>query len=791
MSPGLPAEVVDEVARPPRAAAPAPPPRPGFRGTRPVLSLVFAVTGFSALTLQVVWQRVISMHGGVDLFSTTTVVAAFLGGLGMGSLLGGVVADRLGPRRSLLAFAASNAGIAAFAAASIWLFYDLYRQIVPTVGGLGGSFAFHVALLVVPTTLMGLSLPLISRGLVHAVDEIAPLVGRLYALNTLGAAAGAAVSGWWMLGTFGFTGTVRIAAALNLVAAALIFTFWRAASREPAPPAVARRLPAPPPAGRVWPWMVLYGLTGAVALGLEMVFFRVVGAVMRSNSYTFGHVLSLYLVLFGVGAAAGSRLVRRAARPERWFLWLQFAAGVGALGGTLLLLVPLKLPAFLGIRPFMEEYFGGKGFVNGGYSFASGKPLAQLLFANLIAPLLVMGAPVLCLGASFPFIQAVVSRRLDTLGRRTGTLLFSNIAGNVAGTLVVGFVLLDRLGTSGTLRLLGGLLVAPGLAAAALAPSRWRIPLVALAVVLVGLPALQFPSNRLFWAFLHSAPLEHVMLEEERSCVTTFVDRAGEKILYINATPQNGYPYDDFHVLIGLAPALMHPSPDRALAVGLGAGGTTYGMARDPRVDHVETVEICGGELELLEALAERGSGESAALLSDPRVELVVGDGRKALLDADPGLDIVTVDTLRPQSGYSGNLYSMEFYELVESRLSDDGLFVQWAATARNVTSARQVFPHVATFVVAPFNCSQFLVASRRPIPFDREGVLERFRAIDPQRAFSPALASSLERFFAGVEPVPVPAPAEVAEEELNRDLFPRDEYFLNNPLTRYARPPC
>jgi hypothetical protein len=107
------------------------------------------------------------------------------------------------------------------------------------------------------------------------------------------------------------------------------------------------------------------------------------------------------------------------------------------------------------------------------------------------------------------------------------------------------------------------------------------------------------------------------------------------------------------------------------------------------------------------------------------------------------------------------------------------------------VASAKQVFPHVATFEVPTFNCSQFLVASRRPIPFDRQAVLERFRATDAQRAFSPALTASLERFFSSVQPALVPATAEISEDELNRDLFPRDEYFLNNPLTPHRRPRC
>ena len=758
------------------------------RAPRLVLRVVFAGTGFSALTLQVVWQRVISMHGGVDLFSTTTVVAAFLAGLGLGSLLGGFLADRLGPRRSLLAFAASNAGIAAFALVSIWLFYDLYRTIVPSVHGLLPSFAFHVALLVVPTTLMGLSLPLVARGVVGSARDMAPLVGRLYAVNTFGAAAGAAVSGWWLLGTFGFAGTVRVAAALNLAAALLVLSLWRTAARAGRRPdrVVAPAPPGPPqPAagrGRVWQWFAVYALTGAVALGLEVVFFRLIDSVMRSNSYSFAHVLTLYLLLFSGGAALGSRLVHRTRRPERWFLWLQCAAGAAALTGVLLLVVPLRLPAFLGIRPFLETYFSGDGMASGDYSLAAPGNLRRLLFANLVAPLLVMGGPVLLVGASFPFIQAVVARRVDTLGRRTGALLFSNIAGNVAGTLVVGFVLLDRFGTSTTLRLLAGLLLVPGLAAAGMSRGGRRVALALLATAVIGFQIWIFPSNRVLWGFLHTADLDAgFTLVEERSCADGLVRRGGLDVLTVNGASQNGYPWDEFHVLIGLAPAVLHPAPERALAVGLGMGGTTYGMAQDRRLDRVDTVEICGGQLDVLRSVARRGAPEPAALLADPRVDLQVGDGREYLLRARRDLDIVTVDTLRPQSGYSGNLYSTEFYELVRSRLRDDGLFAQWVPSARALNGVRRVFPHVVVLPVASYGGSQFLIASARPIRFDPIATLGRVRGITASGAFAPPLAGALERFFAELDPVELPPPGPVPDRDVNRDLFPRDEYFLND----------
>ncbi len=521
-----------------------------------------------------------------------------------------------------------------------------------------------------------------------------------------------------------------------------------------------------------------------MALGLEIVFFRLVDALMRSNSYTFGHVLGLYLLLFGAGAAVGSRLVRRTSRPDRWFLGLQFGVGLTALAGVLVL---VEGPSRIGVGGPFESYFSVDGYNIGGYRFDSAKEVGRLLFAHLAGPLLIMAAPVLAMGASFPFVQALVAQRMTTLGRRTGLLLFSNIVGNVAGALVVGFVLFDALGTSGTLRTLAGLLLLPGLAVAwQSTPRARRLALAGGAVAAVTAAIAVFPDNRALWAYFHSAPIDAFTLAEDRACVTSLKDTGEEELLFINATSQNGYPYDDFHVLIGLLPALLHDRPERAMAVGLGIGATPYGMSRDPRLGRLDVVEICGTQRDLLEGLGREGSFESARLFDDPRVNVQVGDGRKFLLSSDERFDVVTVDVLRPQSAFSGNLYSVEFYELVRSRLAEGGMMAQWVATPRTLNSATAVFPYVMAFTVDSYGGSQFFVATEEPIEFDRERILARLDAIDPATAFSPVQAGSISAFLSTVDPVPVQAGGPsgvVAEDQLNRDLAPRDEYFLNNPL--------
>lgn len=756
-----------------------------------VLGPIFALTGFSALTLQVVWQRVISLHSGVDLASTTTVVAAFLAGLGFGSLLGGWLADRLGPRRSLATFAIANVGIGVFAWMSLLLFYDLYRELVPHLSSTFASFCFNTVILLVPTTLMGLSLPLVARAVTSSVADAGPLIGRMYGINTIGASAGAAVAGWYLLGTYGFTTTTRVAGTLNIIAAILIYLIYRAIDDASAP-AEQRVAPASADVAattagtttdqRVWPWFAIYGLTGAVALGFEQLFFRMIDAEMRSNSYSFAHVLTLYLLLFGVGSALGSRLVRRGGDPRRWFLWMQFAVGITALLAVVVLVQVLPLSGYLDEQ--MRGYFAGEGY-NGGFgTMDTFKEWFKVIGVYGAIPLGLMGAPVLLMGMSFPFVQALVSDRVDSLGRRTGALLFVNILGNVVGTLLTGFVLIDVLGTAGTYRLLTLTLGIAGIAAATLvARPRRTIAIGAVVVLLAGVVGLS-PSNHRLWAFLHGADDDEILLAEDHACAATikFIDERA--VLYINASIQNGHPFDDFHVLIGLMPAVAHPDPKRALAIGLGIGSTTYGMLSDPRLDEVETVELCGGEYDLIRDLSDQGRAEFTRMLDDPRYIQGVGDGRKFLLERDDTFDIITVDTLRSTSAFSGSLYSREFYELVASHLSDDGIVAQWIPTPRVANTAAQVFPYMIAFRVDDYNAgSVFFLGSRSPIVLDRAAMTRRLADAAPA-SYTPEQRSRLEAFISS-------APtfcytngtvlSGVPSDQENLDLRPRDEYFINN----------
>lgn len=768
--------------------------------SRWLLAVVVACTGASALALQVVWQRVISMHSGVDLASSTTVVAGFLAGLGIGSLWGGRIADRLGPRRSLVVFACANVGVAAFAWFSVDLFYDLYRELAPSLRSRPAGVAFHVVALLVPTTLQGLSLPLLARVVTRRDGESGELVGRLYGINTLGAAFGSMWAGWFLMGRFGFEAAARAAGTLNLVAAALVAVHV-AVVRDPGVPRSDRAARAARATGSggshgstgasvaavdvPWRWYVLYAATGAVALGFQQVFFRFVDSIMRSNSYSFSLVLAMYLGCWGLGAAIGARLVRRVVDVRGWFVGLQ--VGSALVAGLALLVVVRVLPA-IGFGGAFDRWFSSDGFA-GGFAEDAGM---DLVWFGLALPALVIAGPIVLLGASYPFVQAIVAPRSGDVGRRTGALGAANVLGNVAGTVVTGFVLIDVLGTAGTYRLLVALLgVAAVVAAVASAKASRARRLATAGVVVVALVVVAMPSNATLWRFVVGGDALDVetVVAEDRSCASVL--RVGDsRQLVINGAPQNDSPFDDFHVLIGLVPMLVHPDPDRALAVGFGIGSTTYAMLADPRAARVTTVELCGGNYELAHELADRGVPEFSAILGDPRSELLEGDGRRHLLVSDDRYDALVVDTLRHTSANAGSHFSLDFFRLAGSRLAEGGLMAEWVPTTRTHNSVAAAFPHVVTGTVDNYTGSVFFLGSRQPITIDRDRMLARFDAIAVD-LFEPDQRERLRRFLEEWVPRCVTAGRTVtgwSSDDVNRDLFPRDEYSLDNRLLPASR---
>ncbi|MFL1462040.1 fused MFS/spermidine synthase [Roseococcus sp. DSY-14] len=734
----------------------------------------FFLSGFGALLCQIVWQRMLGVFAGSDTISAALVVGAFLTGLGLGSIIGAKWADRLSPRAALLGFALCEAGVAGFALLSKPILYDLIAmRLSAQVSSAPATFALCFAALVVPTTLMGASLPFLARAIATSLDTVAERIGALYGMNTLGAGLGALLGGWLIVGKLGFPGALGLAAGLDLLAAALALTLLRATpATAPAPPARAAATGAAAPFGGLPLWCVLVFLSGYVIVALEIVWVRVLGQFGQYHAYLFPTVLGVFLLADGAGMALAARMVRRLSDPRPAFFLTQglgFVLGAALLGALWLA---------IGLPP-LRDWMGADFDRFGGREVA----LSTAIIVLVVAP------PSFVIGMTFPFVQRAVQQDLASVGARVGWVQLANILGNAAGSLLTGLVTFHLLGTAGTMTLLAVLSLL--LLLFWLAQSRAaRAPMLALAAATAAI-ALLTPANAAFWRRMHGVTgPTFATWGEDRSGVVLYRERATlpgreDGRFFIMGHGQGFVPFLDTHILLGMLGPVLHPAPRRVLAIGIGSGGTPYGATFNPRTEEVRAIELVGPVLDSLRAIArERPDGPVAALLDDRRVTLEYGDGRRALTRGEGLYDVIEADAIRPQSSHSGLLYSAEFLQQVRARLAPGGLYVQWAPTWRVVDTFAAAFPHAV--LLTPVNV---MIGSDRPIPLDQPALLDRLRAPDATafaRRGNPA-STDLAKLVEGPVTAWTPATPRVAPPLT--DMFPRDEFFLNHTHLDSWRP--
>ena len=738
----------------------------------PRLMLGFFCSGFAALLCQIVWQRMLGVFAGSDTVSAALVVGAFLSGLGLGSIIGARWADRLSPHRALLAFAICEAGVALCAVLSKFFLYDVIAiGLADEVQSPIAIFALCFAGLVIPTTLMGASLPFLARAVTISLDNAASRIGALYGLNTLGAGLGALVGGWFILGHFGFVGALWLAAGLDLVAVGLALSLLPAMSRAAPVPAPA----GPPPAafGALPLWCLLVFLSGYVIVALEILWVRLLGQMGQYHAYLFPTVLGVFLLADGLGMALAARMVRRMKDPRPAFFYTQ---GAGFVLGAGLILAMWHGVGHWPLDPILAVDF---------HRFGQGALAASTsLIVALVAP------PAFLIGMTFPFVQRAVQHDLASVGARVGWVQLANILGNAAGSIITGLVTLHLLGSMGTLLLLAGLstLLLLGWLWQQRGPGR-RIT-GGLALATVALAAL-LPGNAGFWRHMHGqAPGSFAAWAEDRSGVAFYradPEEPGRALgrFFIMGHGQGFVPFLDIHMLLGVLGPLLHPAPAQVLAIGVGSGGTPYGATVNPDTRAIRAIELVRPVLDSLAEIAQaQPQGGVAALLRDPRVTLEYGDGRRALTRGESLYDVIEADAILPQSSHSGMLYSAEFLAEIRRRLAPGGLYVQWAPTWRVVDTFVSAFPYAVLLKPA-----SVMIGSDRPIAFDQAALMERLRRPDitafvergnpAVHDIAPMIAGEVQRWQPGTPRVAAPL----------TDMFPRDEFFLNHPDLGSWRP--
>jgi predicted membrane-bound spermidine synthase len=611
---------------------------------------------------------------------------------------------------------------------------------------------------------MGTSLPFLTRATVRSGAGAGRTIGRLYAVNTLGAALGALAAPWLLMRFLGLTGATLVAAAANVTAALLAVAL--ALTRGPdhagdveaaAPARAAAPAIAPPPFAA---WTALYAASGFVALSLEILWFRVVDVAVKPNAFTFGTVLCLYLLGLGAGAIAGGALLPRVRDPLAAFLGCQCALLLyaGAAIGLLTWISP-RAPLYAW---YFEYFRAWKGFPLG----QAWDPAAVFRLYVLL-PAFLYGVPTLLMGLSFPILQRAVQGEARTSGLKVGALQAANIAGCVAGSLLVGLVGLSWLGTVATLRALLVIGIAFALVGALRTARRARFVAAGLAL---GLLAAVLPGHDSLWRRLHGVTTERAFIEEDATGVPVIRRLERGWHVSVNGVPHSSLPYGGLHTVLGALPALVHAEPRDVAVIGLGSGDTAWAAGLRPETRRLRVFEICGPQLALLRRLAESRAApvdELRRLLADPRLDVVVADGRHALERGRERWDVIQMDPLHADSAYSGLLYSEEFYRRALRHLRPGGILCTWLPSARTYTTFAAAAPYVVEFG------GNMLLGANEPIPFEPDRWRDRLHRPEVLAYLGPAAAGEVAARLGQARPGDPPAPGRILP---NTDLFPRDE---------------
>lgn len=707
---------------------------------------LFVLSGTASLVYQVVWQRILALASGVGVVSVSVIVGAFMLGLGLGSEAGGRLARRCSPRAALVGFAAAEGFLAIFGSISVWLYYDvLFSGFTSLFGNLATAATIEILVLLPPTFAMGLSLPLLVRACVTDDATAARTVTWLYGINVVGAAAGAFATPWLLLRHGSVTQAAHIAAGLNAIVALVALGLSRGVDATPVDPPAKVDAAGDATDATIGLWIALYATSGFLALGLEMVWFRVVDVVLKSTAYTFGTVLGLYLLGVAFGTLLGKRDLRRS--PLATFLALECLVGAWAIGSVLLLAsAPPHWPLMSTLIESMKEYRGQLG----------PDADAATLRLYVLIPSFLFLVPTVAMGMAFPALQRAVQVSAAESARRTGLLQAANILGSLVGSLVVGLIALEALGTAGTLKALG--LIAAGFAI--LGWRRFGAGLFAMPTGVLLLLVAVIPDNTTFWQRLHGrADARSIVAEDASSVVALTRNARGGYRVSVNGFGHSRLPYAGIQTQLGVMPLVWHEAPRRIAIIGLGSGNTAWAALGRHDVGHVVVYEIAPPQKPALEALRARGEFPALDdLLRDPRLELRMGDGRHGLATRDERFDAIEIDALYPFVSWSGNIYSREFFELCRDRLAAHGMLVAWAPTPRVLRTIEAVFPNVRIFP------GDVVLASMDALPTQ------------------PALTALDGRFGALIDDefrqgVTAGRAAERKSGDMNRDLDPRDEF--------------
>jgi spermidine synthase len=657
----------------------------------PLLLVLFAGSGCSALIYETVWYQLLQLAIGSTAVSLGCLLATFMGGLCIGSLW--FPRLRLSGHHPLRVFACLELGIAA-SAILVHLLLPLVNMayVAGAEHGMPGfllrGFLSAICLLP-PTILMGASLPAIVRWLKSTPTGVS-WYGMLYGANTAGAVFGCLFAGFYLLRLYNMSVATYAAAAINVAVALASLALAARTPAEASVPEPTPLSPAPDASDGIPRWTIYLaiGLSGATALGAEVVWTRLLGMLLGLTVYIFSIILAVFLVGLALGSGLGSMLIG-SVRPRLALAWSQVLLIFGIAWTAWI--VSTSLP-YWPINPLLT--------ISPWHTFQL--DMVRCLWAIL--------PPTILWGASFPLAVAALARPGDDPGRSVGSVYAANTLGAIFGALIVSLVLIPWIGTQNTQRALlwaalasGMLILVPfarasrslgvsvAVAAAVFFVAGW------LSSNLAPIPGELIAYGRRM--ALNAGRSEVLYTIEGRNssvAITRWGDGAVEVDVngHVEATTE---PYDmRLQRMVGHLPGVLHPAAKSVLGIGFGAGVSAGTFTRYPGIQHITICEI----EPVIPPTSTRFFGkQNYGVYHNPKTRIVFDDARHYLLTTKDKFDIIASDPLDVFAKGTAAIYSLEYFESVKRHLNPGGLFTLYVPLYES--DARTVKSELATFFAA------------------------------------------------------------------------------------------
>ena len=718
-----------------------------MRYIKPIVWLIFILSGASGLIYEVIWMRQLTLIFGSTVFATSTVLTAFMAGLALGSYYFGRKIDE-STQSPLRIYALLEAGIGAFCL--VWplilgalsaIYVLIHRNITSEFYTLSLiRFVLTFGVLLIPSTLMGGTLPVLTRFFVKRLEQLGTNIGILYALNTFGAVIGTVAAGFFLIEALGVRWTLGVGIAINFGVAAVALALSQKVSetedisnQQSAISSQQENLVAdteilqstntesrePTADSHFALWAI--GISGFCALAYEVLWTRIMVFFLGSTTYAFATMLAAFLFGIALGSIVFARWVDRIKQPVAVFGVVQLGIGLFAL---------LLMPAFeelYGMSRAFQSTFGGSRF----WAFFS--------------CFLVMCLPTFLMGTSFPLVTKIYTGSARQLGRSIGNVYAVNTVGSILGAFCAGFLLIPLLGIRPSIVLMVALNT--GIGCLLVLRDEWRaetgksllqgvsigMPILNAGLAIIMLLTVNQPLFLKSAIFKTQRPGDTLVdyNEEVDATVTTLKDDEGVYRLYVDTNQAADASRWDSpsHRVIAHLPLLLHPRPKRALVVGFGMGLTSYSITQHGV--QVDAVELSSGVISAAQKYFTHVNGN---VFENPQFNYRLNDGRNHILMTKTKYDMISTGIIHPLvSAGSSNIYTADFYRLCRRILSEDGIMCQWVPLHRLpeahykmiVRTFIEVFPHTTLwykytpdFVI--------LIGTLEPLRIDYKNFIER-----------------------------------------------------------------